>query len=143
MTGTGLIDIVNGIANVTVNNLVAELVLITMADTQGTGLDVTSNQDLLWTPGPAVDIVFTDPPDNTVGNPVTVNLRALDAFGNLDYNFESDDSLNLTGSATGGGLIDIVAGVADVPVNNGSAQKAAGKPLVIDPAIEAVRNTLA
>ena len=121
-TGAGLINVTMGVGSIIINNLVAELVSLTLTDSQGTGLDVTSTQDILFTPGPAVDIFFADPPDQTVGNNVYVYLRALDAFGNVDYNFEQDVTFNVTGSATGSGLIDIVDGLATVTVYNTVAE---------------------
>ncbi|MBI2049062.1 MAG: hypothetical protein HYT29_01320 [Parcubacteria group bacterium] len=47
-TGEGLVDIVNGIGTKEINDTVAEIVALSLSDTEGTGLDVSSTQDLVF-----------------------------------------------------------------------------------------------
>ena len=47
-TGAGLVDIVNGIGTININDNVAETVNLSLSDTQGTGLDISSVQDVIF-----------------------------------------------------------------------------------------------
>ncbi|MDP3725575.1 MAG: hypothetical protein Q8R36_00080 [bacterium] len=47
-TGGGLVNIVNGVGTTTVNDLVAETVTLSLSDTQSTGLNVSSTQNVVF-----------------------------------------------------------------------------------------------
>lgn len=53
-----------------------------------------------------------------VGTPVMVNIQAVDNSGNLQTDYTGSVTLNLTGSATGGGVINLANGVGTSSVND-------------------------
>ncbi len=73
-------------------------------------------------PTVAVKFVILDPSDSTVGVPVTVTIEAQKSNGQVDVNYQNDVTLVVGGSATGGGLVDIVNGVGTASVNDSVAE---------------------
>ena len=65
-----------------------------------TGLDVSSTQDLTFSPAASNRYVILDPVDGTVNTAVTVTVQAQDPFGNLDPTVNGSVTLRTTGSAT-------------------------------------------
>ena len=53
-----------------------------------------------------------------IGTPTTVTVRAVDNDDNIDTTYQDDVTLNLSGSAVGGGLIDIINGVGQVLISD-------------------------
>ena len=82
-TGGGLVDIVNGVGTRQISDAVPETVTLSLSDTQGTGLNVSSTQTVIITTGTTVRYVIIDPPDGTVDNPILVTVQAQDQFGNV------------------------------------------------------------
>ena len=107
-TGGGLVNIVSGAGTRAINDLVPETVDLTLIDTQGTGLNVSSTQDVVFGPVGATRYVILDPTDGTVDAPILVTVEARDAFGNVVLAENRDVTLNTSGSAIGGGLVNIV-----------------------------------
>ncbi len=70
----------------------------------------------------ATRFVILDPGNAAIGTPLDVTIQAQDNSGNIDTTYQNDVTLNLGGSATGGGLIDIVNGVATVKINDAVAE---------------------
>ncbi|MDD5569137.1 MAG: hypothetical protein PHG23_01865, partial [Candidatus Pacebacteria bacterium] len=70
----------------------------------------------------ATRFVIINPTDDTVDNPIAVTVQAQDNSGNIDTNCQSDVTLNLGGSATGGGLVDIVNGVGTINISDTLAE---------------------
>lgn len=58
VAGSGLINISSGVGKITVSNSKVEMVNLTMADTQGTGLNVSSTQDVYFAVGIPKEICF-------------------------------------------------------------------------------------
>jgi len=50
-TGEGLVDIVNGVGSLQINDLVAETVALSLSDTQSTGLDASSTEEINFVAG--------------------------------------------------------------------------------------------
>ncbi len=117
-TGGGLVAITAGTGSLVITDQVPQTVILTLSDTQGTGLDVSSQQDLIFAPAAATRFVIIDPADGTVGNPVQVVVQAQDQFGNVVATESRDVTLNTTGSATGGGLVNIQGGVGALFIND-------------------------
>jgi phosphotransferase system IIA component/3'-phosphoadenosine 5'-phosphosulfate (PAPS) 3'-phosphatase len=128
-TGSGLVDIQDGVGTREINDLVPETVILTLSDTEGTGLDVSSTQDVVFGPGAAVRFVILDPVDGTAPGPILVTVQALDQFGNVASSENRDVTLLTSGSASGGGRVPIVTGV--------------GTRLISDPVAETVTLSLA
>jgi len=70
----------------------------------------------------ATKFVIVDPADSMINTAVTVTVRAEDADGNVDTTYQNDVTLNLTGSAAGAGLVNIVNGVGTLPINDSVAE---------------------
>jgi hypothetical protein len=82
-TGGGLVGIVNGVGTREVSNTVAETVTLGLSDTETTGLDVTSTQDVVFGAGaPTKYVVTVDNVNPTVGGNVSVTAQLADQFGN-------------------------------------------------------------
>ncbi len=82
--------------------------------------DATDN--LTIAPG-AVKFVFANVPGTaTAGDTVTFNVEAVDSFGTIDPSFNQDVTVTKTGSASGGGLVDIVNGMATATITDVTAE---------------------
>ena len=120
--GGGLVSIFNGVGTRFINDTVAETVTLSLTDTQGTGLDVSSTQGVVFSPGAATRIVILDPTDGMVNNPITVTLQAQDIYGNVATGVNSGVTLGVSGLATGGGLVSIVNGIGTAVINDPVAE---------------------
>ncbi|OGZ06366.1 MAG: hypothetical protein A2845_01050 [Candidatus Lloydbacteria bacterium RIFCSPHIGHO2_01_FULL_49_22] len=60
---------------------------------------------------PATKFVILPPTDGTTDAPVTVTIQAQKADNNIDTSYQDDVTLGTTGSASGGGLVDIENGI--------------------------------
>jgi len=70
----------------------------------------------------ATRFVILDPGSGTVDASVHVTIQAQDGNGNLDTSYQTDVQLNTTGSATGGGLINITNGVGTADISDVTAE---------------------
>ncbi|MFZ2038738.1 MAG: dockerin type I domain-containing protein [Minisyncoccia bacterium] len=57
-----------------------------------------------------------------IGTPITVTIRAVDSDENIDTTYQNDITLVTSGTATGGGFIDITNGVGSTQVNDLTAE---------------------
>ena len=73
----------------------------------------------------ATRFVIIDPTDGTIEAPISVTVQAQDDLGNLDTTYQSDVTLNTTGSATGAGIIDIVNGIGTINISDTMAETVA------------------
>jgi hypothetical protein len=123
-TGGGLVDVAEGTGETFISNGTVELVTLSLQDTQGTGLDVSSTHDVSFGPGAAVQFFIQNPPDGTVGSPVPVTVEARDQFGNVATGESRDVTLVASGSATvsNGGLVDVASGTGSVNVDDTVAE---------------------
>jgi len=124
-TGDGLVDIVNGVGTKDISDQVPETVNLTLADSQTTGFDVSSTQDVIFAHGAATKFVIIDPTDGTVDAAITVTVQLQDQYGNVvttGVDKDKDVTLNADGSATGDGLVDIVNGVGTKDISDQVAE---------------------
>ncbi len=85
--------------------------------------DATDNVTVA--PG-AVKFVFANAPASAnAGDTVTFNVEAVDSFGAVDTSFNQDVTVTKTGSASGGGLVNLVSGVATVTITDITAENVA------------------
>src|SRR5947199_100983 len=113
-TGGGLVDIVNGVGTKSLSDQVAQTVNLSLSDSQGTTFNVSSVQDVVFAHGAATKFVILNPADGTVDAPVIVTVQLQDQFGNLvssGPDIGKEATFRSSGSATGGGLVNIVNGV--------------------------------
>jgi phosphotransferase system IIA component len=121
-TGGGLVNITAGVGTRNITNTVAQTVGLSLSDTQGTGLNVSSTQDVVFAPAAATRFVILNPLDGPVGTPIPVTVQAQDVYGNVATGENRDVTLVTTGSATGGGSVDIVSGVGSIAINDTVAE---------------------
>lgn len=81
--GGGVVTITSGIGTVNINDNVAETVNLSLTDTGGTGLNVSSVQDVIFTSGPPAQFAITDPGNGIAGNRFNYTVTRKDQFGNL------------------------------------------------------------
>lgn len=120
----GLVDIINGQGTVTILSNTAQTIELSLSDTNGTGLDVSSIQDIEFLDIIASYIEMLDPDDSIQGIPSMVTIRALNPAGLLDVSFSGTVTLLATGSAvvSNGGVINIADGIGTIEVNNNAAE---------------------
>src|SRR5206468_1874665 len=110
-TGGGLVDIVNGVGTKSLSDQVPETVNLSLSDSQIARASGSEVQDVVFAHGLATKFVIMNPADGTVDVPVVVTVQLQDQFGNLvssGPDSGKDVTLNTSGSATGGGLVNIV-----------------------------------
>jgi hypothetical protein len=82
--------------------------------------DATDN--VAVSPG-AVKFVFANIPDSVnAGDTATFNVEAVDSFGTIDPSFNQDVTVTETGSANGGGLANVINGVATATITDITAE---------------------
>src|SRR5207249_4135071 len=124
-TGGGLVDIVNGVGTKSISDQVAQTVNLSLSDSQSTGFNVSSVQDVIFADRKRVVYGILNPADGTVDAPVIVTVQLQDQFGNLvssGQDKDKDVTLNTSGAATGGGVVDIVNGVGTKSLSDQVAQ---------------------
>ncbi len=76
--------------------------------------------------GPATKFVILDPTDGTVDAAITVTVEAQDQYSNICDSgpniYAQDVTLVTDGSATGAGLVDIIAGTGSLPISDHVAE---------------------
>ncbi len=135
-TGGGLVDIVNGIGTMTLNDFVAETVHLTLSDTQTTGLEYSSSQDVVFQAGPTRTLTMNEPSDVVAGSRVGYNVTRKDQYGNpvtigseTMYLYSDSTGLNKAfyGAAVDGGQITSVTfGTGDSTMNFWYQDESAG-----------------
>ncbi|MEK7691870.1 MAG: hypothetical protein AAB425_12725, partial [Bdellovibrionota bacterium] len=121
-TGAGLVDIISGVGSLSINDTTAETVALSLTDSQGTGLAVTHTKSITFNAGSATKFMVYNPASSTVNTAVSVTVKAVDANNNKVTSYTSDVTLAASGSATGAGLVDIVAGEGTKSINDLVAQ---------------------
>ena len=121
-TGDGLVTMIDGTGQIWLSDQVAETVALTLTDSQGTGFDVSSTQDVAFGHGATTKYVILDPTDGTVDAPVTVSMQAQDQYNNVATSCQDDVTLVTSGSATGAGLVDIVDGTGTRDISDQVAE---------------------
>ncbi|HEY9584279.1 MAG TPA: Ig-like domain-containing protein [Candidatus Paceibacterota bacterium] len=107
-TGGGIeVDIINGVGTINITDTVAETVTLSLSDTQSTGLDVSSTQDVIFSVG-ALDHFTFDPIDSqTSGVSFAITLTAKDEFENTTLSFSGPVNFSVTPS---GSIAPLVSG---------------------------------
>lgn len=70
----------------------------------------------------ATRFIIIDPTDAVVGDTVTVTVKAVDGAGLIDATYQNDVTLNTSGSATPGGVVDIINGVGTISLIDTKAE---------------------
>jgi len=83
---------------------------ITVTRTGGTEIGVSNSFNVSPLPIVATKIIIINPSDVQVGSYTVVTVEAVDDLGNRDDTYNGNINLFASGSATGGGLVNIVNG---------------------------------
>ncbi|MBN2683504.1 MAG: hypothetical protein JXR58_13500 [Bacteroidales bacterium] len=124
-TGAGLVDIVNGIGRIEINNNIAEIVTLSLSDTENTGINLGPNQDIEFHAIVASKLVILDPLDAEQGSTVTVTIEARNVAGLLDNSYIGTISLitdSLSAVIENAGVVEIINGVGITNVTNAEAE---------------------
>jgi len=98
-TGAGVVDIINGIGTKQISNMVAESITLSLADSQSTGLDISSNASVTWTGGVITQFSLNHPGSLSAGNRASYTVSRKDQYGN--YTSLGDTTAYLYSSGTG------------------------------------------
>jgi hypothetical protein len=85
-------------------------------------IDATDSLVVDVIPAVAVKLVILPPTGNTVGNPVIVTIQAQKSDNSVDTTYTNTVTLNTSGSATGGGLVNIINGVGTRTITDSVAE---------------------
>ena len=105
-----------------ISNSEDQTVVLSLTDTEGTGLNVSSTQSVVFGHGVTAEFRIMEPVDGTVPGPITITVEACDKFCNLVTNEDRDVTLVASGSATGAGLVDIQGGLGTIEISNTVAE---------------------
>ncbi|MBI2099385.1 hypothetical protein HYT45_03180 [Candidatus Uhrbacteria bacterium] len=125
-TGGGLVDIVDGMGTINITDTVAETVNLSLSDTQGTGLDVTSTQDVVFAVGLVSQFVLNDPGNITAGLRAAYTVTRKDQYGNLASSGNTTVYLYTNSTGGQGAFYDSASGGSTLTsVSIGSGQSSA------------------
>jgi hypothetical protein len=82
LTPGGIITITNGIGSINVVNTKAEIVTLTLEDTAGSGLDVSSTKNITFLPGPTAKFIMTGVPIANAGERIEYIISRQDQYDN-------------------------------------------------------------
>jgi hypothetical protein len=117
-TGGGLVQIVGGIANVLINDSVAETITLSLNDTENTGINLGANKSILFEEPKPIGIIIEPIAQAVQGSPLQVFFRVKMNNGLLSDTYSSSINILLTGNAIGAGVINFVNGIASITINN-------------------------
>jgi hypothetical protein len=79
---------------------------------------VDASDTFMVAPG-AVKFIFANvPPSATAGNGAAITVNAVDSLNNVESSFSGGVTITTSGSATGGGLVNIVNGVGSATITD-------------------------
>ncbi len=123
-TGGGLVNIVNGVGTTTISDMVAETVHLSLSDTQGTGLDVSSTQDVIFSPGATAQLFLSGVSSTVAGTRGMFAVTRKDQYNNLKtmgsetfylYSDSAGSAKRFYDAASGGNII------TSITVQNGTS----------------------
>jgi len=117
-TGGGLVNITNGVGAKTITDNVAETTALSLTDSQSTGLNVSSTQNVAFSPAAAAQFFLNHPDSISAGARAAYTVTRKDLFGNLAtsgsqtvYLYSSSTILNkkFYDASTGGNIITSIS----------------------------------
>lgn len=118
----GTIQIVDGVGVFEISSLKAEKMELSLEPPPDKKIEIQGKESLEFVADRSARFALTIPPQARVGDTVTAIIRAEDAYGNQDTRCQSSVFLQLSGSATGGGLIRIRNGYGEAHIGNSVAE---------------------
>ena len=88
----------DGLANIKITNTKAEGWSLTFHSLGGTDLRLPNDQKLEWLPGPAARLILDGPPELVAGEPLKVQVKAVDEYGNLAKTYQGTAVLQVKAS---------------------------------------------
>lgn len=98
-TGGGLVNIQSGTGTTTVSSNVPGAITVSLSDTEGTGLIVSSSASVTFVHGPPVRFAMSDVADGSVDNTFPITITLEDSFGNLATTSSFDVTLRKSANA--------------------------------------------
>ena len=117
--------VVNGAGVYQLHDTRHESVSIGLLDQANTLLDVSSTQTVNFASGATVAVIILNPIDGFVGTQVRVVLHALDQYQNIVTQESRSITLVLSGTATGGGVLQFNAGVINTFISDANPETVA------------------
>ncbi|MDE2095995.1 MAG: hypothetical protein KGL39_01985 [Patescibacteria group bacterium] len=117
-TGGGLVNIINGTGTKNIADTVAETVGLSLTDTEGTGLSVTSTAQAVFAPGAVKQFILNHPGSVNAGDRAAYSVSRADQYGNpvtaatstvYLYSNSTSTSKKFYDSATGSGIITSIS----------------------------------
>ncbi len=117
-TGGGLVNITNGTGTKNIADTVAETVDLSLTDTEGTGLSVTSTAQAVFAPGAVTQFILSHPGSIIAGDRAAYAVSRADRYGNLvtaatstvyPYSNSTSTSKKFYDSAAGGNIITSIS----------------------------------
>ena len=123
-TGGGVVDIVNGVGTKNISDTVAETVTLSLADSQGTGLDVSSTHPLTFVGGAIAQFTLSHPAASEAGQRAEYTVTRKDQYGNPSS--QATTTVYLYSSSTGANkrFYDAASGgsvITSVQIPNGQS----------------------
>jgi len=120
VANNGLVDIVNGTGNISLSDNTPETVVLTLLDSEQTGLKHTAMQEVVFSPAPAVKFALVLPAVAYQGIPATVTIEARTPSGAVDSAFNQGVTILAGGNAQilGNSLVNLTNGTGTVSVLN-------------------------
>jgi hypothetical protein len=119
-TGAGLVALTNGVGTIQISDHLVETVHLSLSDTQGTGLNVSSTADVTFNPGAVVQFALNNPGDTAAGTRLGYTVTRKDQYGNLAidgattvYLYSSSLGTNRFYSAASGGSVIVSVVISD------------------------------
>lgn len=81
-TGGGVVTMVNGVGTKNISNIVAQTITLSLVDTAGTGLNVSSSKNLTFAPGVVAQLALNNPGEMSAGTRQEYTVTRKDQFGN-------------------------------------------------------------
>lgn len=81
-TGGGVVTMTNGVGTKNISDIVAQTVNLTLADTAGTGLNISSSRSLTFSPGAVAQFALSSPGEMAAGTRQEYTVTRKDQFGN-------------------------------------------------------------
>ncbi len=88
----------SGVASVKLNHTKAELWTLSLHNPTPLSLALPESQTLEWQPGPAEQLIIDGPREHIAGNPLRIQVKALDKYGNVARTFQGNVTLEIKAS---------------------------------------------
>ncbi|MDD3531156.1 MAG: hypothetical protein PHV99_00985 [Candidatus Pacebacteria bacterium] len=127
VTGTGLVNIVNGVGTLPLSDTHAGTRTLSLADSQGTGLDVSSTQPLTFAPGAVAQFSLDNPGDSAAGVRIGYTVTRKDQYGNLVTTGATDAYLYSSSTGVNKKFYDSASGgsaITSLVISNGNSSGA-------------------